>query len=155
MITSLPTKLISAISQRETFIRVLPTRWRRKPAGIEITSRISIQTAGLAFGRHRVKGVDGSCAKHLTVESYTAYTVILLLTVVLIIISSPSPLTLSFQAQNLPFLRILPTAAFLFFFRTDYMDPPDCLLILLSISVFYFLVFFCFTLFSCRFRAVD
>ena len=28
----------SAISQWKTFIRVLPTRWRRKPAGIEITS---------------------------------------------------------------------------------------------------------------------
>jgi len=67
----------------KTFIRVLPTRRRRKPAGIEITSRISIQTAGLAFGRHRVKGVDGSCAKHLTVESYT---VVMLLTVILIII---------------------------------------------------------------------
>jgi len=38
MITSLPTKRISAISQRQTFMRVLRTRWRRKPAGIEITS---------------------------------------------------------------------------------------------------------------------
>ena len=38
MITSLPTKRISAISQWETFTRVLPTRWRRKPAGTEITS---------------------------------------------------------------------------------------------------------------------
>jgi len=43
------------------------------------TTRISIQTAGLAFGgtglcSYRVRGVDGSCAKHLTVvESYTAY----------------------------------------------------------------------------------
>jgi len=36
MITSLPTKRISAISQRKTLIRVLPTRWRRKPAGIKI-----------------------------------------------------------------------------------------------------------------------
>jgi len=26
--------------------------------------------------------------------------------------------------------------AFLFFFETDYMDSPDCLLLLLSISVF-------------------
>jgi len=39
-------------------------------------TRISIQTAGLAFGGtglcfYRVRGVDGSCAKHLTVESYT------------------------------------------------------------------------------------
>ena len=33
MITSLPTKRISAITQW-----VLPTRWRRKPAGTEITS---------------------------------------------------------------------------------------------------------------------
>ena len=37
MVTSLPTKRISVISQRKTIIRVLPTRWRRKPAGIEIT----------------------------------------------------------------------------------------------------------------------
>jgi len=38
--------------------------------------RYSIQTAGLAFAgtvlcSYRVRGVDGSCAKHLTVESYT------------------------------------------------------------------------------------
>ena len=41
-----------------------------------ITTQISIQTAGLAFGGTglcscRARGVDGSCAKHLTVESYT------------------------------------------------------------------------------------
>ena len=39
------------------------------------TTRIRIQTAGLAFGGTglcscRVRGVDVSCAKHLTVESY-------------------------------------------------------------------------------------
>ena len=39
-------------------------------------TRISIQTAGLAFGgtglcSYRVSGVGGSCAEHLTVESYT------------------------------------------------------------------------------------
>ena len=38
MITSLPMECVSAISQWQTFIRVLPTRWRRKPAGIDITS---------------------------------------------------------------------------------------------------------------------
>jgi len=38
MVISLPTKRISVISQWKTFIRVLPTRWRRKPAGIEFTS---------------------------------------------------------------------------------------------------------------------
>ena len=33
---------------------------------------------------------------------------------------------------------IFPTVAFLFFFRTDCTDSLDCLLILLSISVFAF-----------------
>ena len=44
-----------------------------------------------------VRGVDGSCAKHLTVESYA---VVMLLTVIIIIIiiSIPSPLTPSFRA---------------------------------------------------------
>ena len=41
-----------------------------------IITRFSIQTAGLAFGgtglcSYRVRGVGGSCAEHLTVESYT------------------------------------------------------------------------------------
>jgi len=64
-------------------------------------TRIRIPTAGLAFGgtalcSYRVRGVDGSCAEHLTAESYT---VVMLLTVtgLLIIISIPSLLTLSFQ----------------------------------------------------------
>ena len=40
------------------------------------TTRIRIQTAGLAFGgtglrSYRVRGVGGNCAEHLTVESYT------------------------------------------------------------------------------------
>ena len=67
-----------------------------------IITRISIQTDGLAFGgtglcSYHVRSADGSYAKHLTVESYT---VVMLLTFILIIIiiSIPSPLTLSFQA---------------------------------------------------------
>jgi len=39
---------------------------------------------------------------------------------------------------------ILPTVAFLFFFRTDYIDSPDCLLLLRAYPFFYFLVFFVF-----------
>ena len=46
------------------------------------------------WSRPRVLAVDGSCAKHLTVESYT---VVMLLTFILITVSIPSPLTLSFQ----------------------------------------------------------
>jgi len=54
----------------------------------------------MAFGgtglcSYRVRGVDGSCAEHFTVESYT---VVMLLTFILITISIPSPLTRSFQA---------------------------------------------------------
>jgi len=70
---------------------------------------------------YRVRGVDGSRATHLTVESYT---VVMLLTFILIIISITSPLTLPFQAYNLPFLQILLTVAFPFFFRTDSTDSP-------------------------------
>ena len=49
---------------------------------------------GPQFENRCVRGVDGSCAKHLTVESFT---VVMPLTVILIIISISSPLTLSFQ----------------------------------------------------------
>jgi len=63
----------------------------------------------------------------------------MLLTVILIISSSSS---LSPPHSFIPGLKpsfsaILPNAAFLFFFRTDYMDSPDCLLLLLSISVVF------------------
>jgi len=38
-----------------------------------------------------------------------------------------------------PFLQILPTAALPFFFlNIHYMNSPDCLLLFLSKSVFYF-----------------
>jgi len=43
-----------------------------------IITRISIQTAGLAFGgtglcSYHVRSVDSSCAEHSTVESYTVF----------------------------------------------------------------------------------
>jgi len=41
-----------------------------------------------------------------------------------------------------------------FFFRTDYMILQTSIVTCKHIR-FYFLVFFCFTLFSCRFPAVD
>ena len=84
------------------------------------------------------------------------YTVLVLLTFVLIIIISiPLPPHTFIQGLNLPFLQILPAVAFLFFYRIDSADSPDCLPILLSISVFYFLFFSVFPLFSFWFRAVD
>jgi len=42
----------------------------------------------------------------------------------------------SIGEQSVVILQILPTEAFLFFFGTDSSDSPDCLPILLSISVF-------------------
>ena len=84
---------------------------------------------------YRVRGVEGSCAKHLTIEFYT---VVILLTFILIIISIPSPHH-SFTPGLKPSFSVnpsVPTVAFLFFFRTDSKDSPDCLLILLSIPVF-------------------
>ena len=55
---------------------------------------------------------------------------------IIISISIPSPLTF--------FCKILPTAAFLFLLRTD---STDCFPILLSIPVYYFLVFLLFSTF--------
>ena len=48
----------------------------RIKSGFLIMHRLRIQTAGLAFGgtglcSYRVRGVGGSSAEHLTVESYT------------------------------------------------------------------------------------
>ena len=42
-----------------------------------------------------------------------------------------------------------------YFFGTDSMDSPDCLPILLSMSVFYFTFLSVFPLFSCWFRSAD
>ena len=65
----------------------------------------------------------------------------MLLTLTRIIISIPSPPHSFIAGLNLSVLQILPTVALRFFFRTDYMDSPGCLLILLIISVLYFLIF--------------
>ena len=65
----------------------------------------------------------------------------MLLTVILIIMSFPLPTHSFISVLKTSVLQILPTVAFLFFFGTDSADSPDCLPILLSISISYFLVF--------------
>jgi len=93
---------------------------------------------------YRIRAVDGSPARHLTVESYTviyatnSHTYYYELSITHSLFHSGLKTSL--------FCKSFPPQPFLFFFRTDYIDSPDCLLLLLSISVFYFLVFFCFTL---------
>ena len=68
--------------------------------------------------------------------------------------SSSSSITPSlFHSKlNLPFLQTLPTVAFLFFFGTYSADSPDCLPILLTISVFLFSFFSIFSTFSFRIK---
>ena len=80
-----------------------------------------------------------------------------LLIVILIIIGIPSPTHSFTLGLNPPFSANPPYCSLSFFsFRFHYMDFPDCLLLLLSISVFLlFLVFLFLHFFSCRFRAVD
>jgi len=61
MITSLATKRISVISQWQTFPSVLPTRWRQKAAGIEITSLSPYLYIWSQCERHGVGKHDVMC----------------------------------------------------------------------------------------------
>ena len=63
----------------------------------------------------------------------------MLLAVILIITSFPSP-THSFIPDSKPSFSANPSydSPSFFFFRIHYMDSPDCLLLFLSKSVFYF-----------------
>ena len=115
-----------------------------------ITTRISFQTAGLAFGStglcsYRVRGVDGSCAKHLTAESYMVIYAGNSHAHSLLVFHHPLFHSRTFFSAN-PFHCSL----FFFFFRTDHMIAQTFTVTSEHIR-FYF---FCFTLFSC-FRAVD
>jgi len=92
---------------------------------------------------YRVRGVDGSRATHLTVESYT---VVMLLTFILIIISITSPPDSSIPGLQ-PSFSANPSHRSLPFLLQDRLHGfAICLPILLSISVFSF-QFFCFSTF--------
>ena len=54
---------------------------------------------------------------------------------------SITPSLLHSWLKTFLFCKSFTPQPFLFFFRTDYMDSPDCLLLLLSISISYFLAF--------------
>jgi len=121
---------------------------RRRIGGAELShSGAWISVRGTGLCSYRVRGVDGSCAKHLTVESYT---VVVLLTFI-IIISIPSPRHSFIPDLNLPFLQILPTVAFL---SSRLYGFPRLFIVTSEHAGLYFLVFLFYT-FSCRFRAVD
>ena len=90
-------------------------------------------------------------------DSYSLPTVILIeVIVILIIMGIPSPTHSFTLGLNPSFSANPPYRSLSFFsFRIHCMDFPDCLLLLLSISVFLLFSFSVFTLFSCRFGAVD
>ena len=90
-------------------------------------TRISIHTAGLAFYgtglcSYRVRGVNGSCAEHFTVESYT---VIICQQSYLLLFGIPSP-THSFIPGLKPPFSANPShrSPSFFFFAIHYMDSP-------------------------------
>ena len=76
------------------------------------------------------------------VESYTVF----ICQQSYLLLFGDHPLTLFHsRLKTFLFLQILPTAALHFFFlNIHYMDSPDCLLLFLSISVFYFFCFYTF-----------
>ena len=52
------------------------------------------------------------------------------------------------------FCKSFPLQPFFFFFQNELHDSPDLITVTSNISAFTF-QFFCFTIFSCRLRAVD
>jgi len=65
-------------TQLDSFVRFDRTPTCDRHGQTQVHGWISIQTAGLAFGgtclcSYRLSGVEGSCAEHLTIESYTVF----------------------------------------------------------------------------------
>ena len=86
-ITALGTSRFVSVTQSVSVSRV----WFQSSFSLDLETR----RLGSVSTPSRVGGVEGSCAKRLTMEFYT---VVMLRTFILIIISIPSPLTLSSQA---------------------------------------------------------
>ena len=81
--------------------------------------------------------VDGSCAEHFNCRIlYDLYLPTVILTIIWYSITHS---LFHSRLKTFLFCKSFPPQYFLFFFfRTHYMDSPDCLLLFLSISVFYF-----------------
>ena len=120
-----------------------------------IITQISIQIAGLAFGgtglcSYPVRGVDGSCAEHLTAESYT---VIICQQSYLLLLVFHHPLTL-IPGLKLSFSANPSHRSFSFSSSGFTTWIPQTVYCTSEHIRLYFLVFLFYT-FSCRFRAVD
>ena len=123
-----------------------------------LPTRIRIPIAGVVFGRHhsqcsyRVRGVEGSCAKHLTIEFYM---VVMLLTFILITISIPSP-PHSFIPDLKPSFSANPSHCSLSF-SSSGLTPwiPWTFYGYFWAYTFFTFYFSVLPLYSCWFRAVD
>ena len=121
--------------QKSTVIRI----FRLEKLNLLISKRASLEVS---------KAVVQS--KHLTIEFYT---VVMLLTVILIIISVPyHPSLFHSRLETFLFCKSFPPLAFLFFFRTDSTGSPDCFADTSEHTRFYCLVFFHFWLLVPRCR---
>ena len=107
---------------------------RRVPELIQVLR--SQPAGGTGLCSYRVRGVDGSCTEHLTVESYMVF---ICKQSYLLLFGIPSP-THSFIPGLKPSFSANPShcSPSFFFFNIHYMDSPDCLPLFLSISVFCF-----------------
>jgi len=96
---------------------------------MSLHTTLSIQTAGLAFGStglcsYRVRVVDGICAEHLTVETYTVF---IYQQSYLLLLSIPSPTNSHSRLKTFLFCKSFPPQPFLFLLQDLlYMDSPDC-----------------------------
>jgi len=99
---------------------------------------------------HVTISADRAISTTLALLFFSFYLIVFWLTavdlVILITIGIPSP-THAFipGLKTFLFSKSFSPQPFLFFFMTDYMDSPDCLLLFLSIAVFCFLVFLFYT----------
>ena len=118
----------------------------------ELESRpLEWRSAGTGRYSYRVRGVDGSCAKHLTTEFYTVVMLLIYIYLLLVVFHQPSLFHSSLKTfsanpsrRSLPFLLRDSLRGFPGLF-TD--TPEHIRFLLFSFSVL--------TPFSCRFRAVD
>ena len=105
---------------------------------VEFSCNTAFGGTGLCF--YRVRGVDGSCAERLTVESYTI--IIYQQSTYLLLFGIPSP-THYFIARIKPsFLcKSFPPQPFLFLFQDSLHRFPRLFTVISEHIFFYFLVF--------------
>ena len=105
--------------------------------------RISIQTVGLVFGgtglcTYRVGGVDGGCAEHLTVESYTLF---ICQQSYLLLLGIPSPTHSYSRLKTFLFCKSFLPQHFLFLLQDSLHGFPRLFTVISEHICFLLLVF--------------